>query len=61
MLKQGGSLIRARNAPNDAREETEGTWKLEGDQLAFYTKSASEPSRVMKVVSVEKDRLVVEK
>ncbi len=60
-LKPDGTLIEGAGGPNDALQETEGTWKLEGDRLAFYKKSASKPGRVMKIVSLDKDRLVVRK
>ncbi len=60
-LRPDGTLIEGGIAPTDARTETEGTWKLDNDHLAFYTKSASEPSRVMKIASVDKDCLVVKK
>lgn len=60
-LKPEGSLIEGGIAPNDARQETAGKWELDGDRLIFYTKSASEPSRVLKIKSVDKDRLVVDK
>jgi hypothetical protein len=61
VLCADGTLIEGGVAPTDARTETEGTWKLEADHLSFYPKSASKPSRVMKIVSVDKDRLVVKK
>ena len=61
-LNEDGTLIEGGIAPTDARIETEGNWKLEeDDQLAFYTQSAPEPTRVMKIASVDKDRLVVKK
>jgi hypothetical protein len=60
-LNPDGTLIEGGIAPTDARTETSGTWELEDDHLTFYTRSASEPSRVMKIASVEKDRLVVKK
>ena len=60
-LRPDGSLIEGGIGPTDARTETEGTWNLQDDQLALHTKSASEPSRVMKIVAVDKDRLVVKK
>ena len=60
-LGSGGKLVEAGIAPTDARTETEGRWKVEGDRLAFFTKSASEPSKVMQIVSVDKERLVVKK
>jgi hypothetical protein len=60
-LNPDGTLIYGGIAATDARTEAEGTWKVDDDNLVFYTKSASEPSRVMKIASVEKDRLVVKK
>jgi hypothetical protein len=60
-LKPDGHLVQTGIAPTDARQETEGKWKLEGDHLAFYTKSDSEPSLVLNIASVDKDRLVVKK
>lgn len=60
-LMPDGELIEGGIAPNDARQETAGTWKLEDDHLAFYTQSATEPTRTMKIASLDKDRLVVKK
>ena len=61
-LKPDGSLVEGGIAPDDRRQEAEGTWELtDEDQLAFYTKAASEPSRVMRIASVDKDRLVIKK
>ncbi len=61
MLRNDGTLIEAGSGPTDARQESEGTWKLEDGKLAFYSGSETEPSRILDVVSVEKDRLVVKK
>ncbi|HKE31644.1 MAG TPA: hypothetical protein VKD65_07965 [Candidatus Angelobacter sp.] len=60
-LKRDGTLIKAVSAPNDARQESAGRWRLEGDHLAFYTEPPSRPSRLLHIVSVERDRLVVKK
>jgi hypothetical protein len=60
-LNPDGALIFGGIAATDARTESKGTWKVDGDNLVFYTESPSEPSRVMKIVSVDKDRLVVKK
>lgn len=60
-LDADGTLRETGIAPTDARQQTAGTWKLEGDHLAFYTKSEAEPSRVMKIASVDEHRLVVKK
>ncbi|HEV2706281.1 MAG TPA: hypothetical protein VGV59_10180 [Pyrinomonadaceae bacterium] len=61
-LNPDGTLVEGVTAPNDAQTESAGTWKLEGDdQLAFYTEAGGEASRVMKIASVTKDRLLVKK
>jgi hypothetical protein len=61
-LKTDGTLVEGGIAPDDRRQETPGRWALQdSDMLVFYTQSASQPSRVMHIVSVDKDRLVVKK
>lgn len=60
-LNPDGTLVEGTTAPNDAQIEAAGTWTLEGDQLAFYTKAGDEASRVMKIASVTEDRLLVKK
>lgn len=61
-LKPDGILVEGGMAPDDRRQETQGRWELQdGDTLALYTQSASEPSRVMHIASVSKDRLVIKK
>jgi hypothetical protein len=61
-LKTDGILVEGGMAPDDRRQETQGTWELQGsDTLVFYTQSASQPSRVLQIVSVDKDRLVIKK
>jgi hypothetical protein len=60
-LNADGTLTQTNIAPTDRREQTTGTWKLAGDELAFYNESASQPSRVMKIASVDEHRLVVKK
>jgi hypothetical protein len=61
-LKTDGTLVEGGIAPDDRRQETQGRWELQdSDMLVFYTQSASQPSRVMHIVSVDKDRLVVKK
>ena len=61
-LKTDGILVEGGIAPDDRRQETQGTWELQdSDKLVLYTQSASQPSRVMPIVSVDKDRLVVKK
>ena len=61
-LKTDGILVEGGMAPDDRRQETQGTWELrDSDTLVFYTQSASQPSRVMHIVSVDKGRLVIKK
>jgi hypothetical protein len=61
-LKTDGILVEGGMAPDDRRQETQGRWELQdSDTLVFYTQSASQPSRVMPIVSVDKDRLVIKK
>lgn len=61
-LKNGGKLVEIGIAPTDAQQQTAGTWSLEDDnKLAFYSGSGSKPSRVLQVISADKDRLVLKK
>ena len=61
-LKNSGTLVEIGIAPTDAQQQTEGTWSLKDDnKLAFYSGSGSEPSRVLQVISADKDRLVFKK
>ena len=59
-LKPDGGLVEIGIGPTDRRQETPGTWKLgDDDTLVFYEKKQTEPTRAMKIVSVDKDKLVV--
>jgi hypothetical protein len=61
-LEPDGSLIEGGIAPDDRRREMPGRWELQdGDRLVLYSGSSSEPSRVMRIVSVDRDRLVIKK
>jgi hypothetical protein len=61
-LRNNGKLVEIGIAPTDAQQEAEGTWGLEdGNKLAFHRSSESEPSRILQVISADKDRLVVKK
>lgn len=59
-LKPDGALLEGRIDPTDRPLETQGTWERQGDRLVLH-RGPSEASRVMRIVSVEDDRLVVEK
>jgi hypothetical protein len=61
-LKPDGGLVQRGIAPDDRRQESRGVWKLENDgSLCFYTGSALQPSRVMRIASIESNRLVIKK
>ena len=61
-LKPDGGLVESGIAPDDRRLGTTGTWKLKDDNtLAFCTGSQSAPHRIVRIVSVDKGRLVVKK
>lgn len=61
-LKADGKLVNQGIAPTDGTTETIGTWKLEDDStLAFYLGKVKTPSRSLKIISADKDRLVVKK
>jgi hypothetical protein len=59
-LKPDGALVEGRIGPTDRPLETEGNWELQGDRLVLY-RGPSEMSRVMRIASVDDDRLIVEK
>ena len=61
-LKSDGSLFEIGIGPTDRRQESQGTWKLEDDgTLLFYEKARTKPKRTMKIVFLDKDRLVVKR
>lgn len=62
-LKPNGKLIQHAIAPADGDQETTGMWKLSADDetLAFYTKASTKPVSVMRVLSVDKEKLVIKK
>jgi hypothetical protein len=61
-LKPDGSLVEIGIGPTDRRLESQGIWKLEDDNsLLFYEKAGTKPKRSMKIVSLDKERLVVKR
>ena len=61
-LRADGVLIATGIGPTDRPLETQGKWKLDNaGRLAFYSTPRSEPTRVMEISSVDKDRLVIKK
>jgi hypothetical protein len=61
-LKSDGSLVETGIGPTDRRQESQGTWKLEDDNtLLLYEKGRTKPKRTLKIVSLDKERLVVKR
>ena len=61
-LKLDGGLVETGIGPSDRLQERQGTWKLEDDDiLCIYEKGRKTPKRTMKIVSLDKNRLVVSK
>jgi hypothetical protein len=61
-LKPGGELAETGIGPTDRPQESRGTWKLDTDgTLSLYEKGKKKPARTMKIVSLDKERLVVRK
>ena len=57
---QPGALIDHGVGPGDAATETRGTWSVSADgQLSLFHGAGKKPARVLKIVSAQKDRLVV--
>ena len=59
-LKPDGTLAEGRIGPTDRPVEAQGTWELRDDRLVLR-RDPSESPRVMRIASVDDDRLVVEK
>ena len=61
-LRPAGELVEMGIGPADRPQESQGTWKLEDDgTLSIYEKGKKKPKRTMKIVSLDKERLVVRK
>jgi hypothetical protein len=61
-LKPDGGLVEIGIGPTDRRQESQGTWKLgDDDTLLFYEKKRTKPKRAMKIISVDKERLVLKR
>ena len=61
-LKSDGGLVDIGIGPVDRPQETHGTWSLESeDTLLLFLGGAGQPSRVLKVLSVDRNRLIVQK
>ena len=61
-LKKDGTLIDHGIGAGDASTETRGTWSApSADEVAFFQGAAKKPSRLLKIIHAEDDRLVVKK
>jgi len=61
-LKPDGELVELGIGPTDRPQESQGIWKLEEkDILSIYEAGGKKPNRSLKIVSLDKDRLVVRK
>jgi hypothetical protein len=59
-LKPDGTLAEGRIGPTDRPVEAQGTWELRDDRLVLR-RDPSETPRLMRIASVDDDRLIVEK
>jgi hypothetical protein len=59
-LQPNGNLVEAGIAPTDGPEEMQGTWEIGEDDLVLRTDPSKTP-RVMRIASVDEDRLIIEK
>jgi hypothetical protein len=61
-LQEGGRAVRTGAGPDDRLQSTEATWQLTSDGTLVLTPSApGTPSESLRIISVEPDRLVVER
>lgn len=60
-LKPDGSLVEGRIGPDDRPLENQGSWELEDDDRLVLRPAPSATPRVMKIASVDENRLVIEK
>ena len=61
-LKPDGGIVETGPGPTDRPQESRGSWKFEEDDtLSIYEKGKKKPVHTMKIVSLDKERLVVRK
>ncbi|MCY7350991.1 MAG: hypothetical protein LH606_10020 [Cytophagaceae bacterium] len=58
-LKQDGKLVKGEGSASDGVQETQGTWKLKNDEIAFHLES--EPKQIRQIASVGENKLVLKK
>jgi len=61
-LKPDGGLVETGPGPTDRPQESQGIWKLEEeDIISLYETGKKKPKRTMKIVSLDRNRLVLKK
>jgi hypothetical protein len=61
-LKSDGSLVETGPGPIDRPQEGQGSWKLaEDNTLSIHETGKKKPKRTMKIVSLDRNRLVLKK
>src|SRR5215831_18901621 len=60
-LKANGAFTEIGIAPGDGPALSDGTWKVDGDQLQFFSPSSTSPTRTLQILSADRNRLVVRK
>ena len=61
-LRPDQSLVEIQPGAGDQPEQTSGRWELQlGKKLLFFKPDAKQPTRALKIVSADNDRLVVAK
>jgi len=59
-LRPDQSMMEVQPGAADRGEETPGKWELQlGKKLLFFKPGSKEPARTLKIVSADKDRLVI--
>ncbi len=58
-LRPDGTLADLAPGPTDRLEESPGTWELEGDELVLQSGPGEGERRVLRIATVDGDRLVV--
>src|SRR5258708_4042592 len=60
-LKSNGAFTGIGIAPGDGPALSDGTWTLDGDHLHFFAPSSADPTRTLRILSADSNRLVVAK
>ena len=60
-LCKDGTLVEYAVGAADRPISNPGQWKLVGDQVLMYTKTAETPSRMMTIIALEPEKLILRK